>query len=279
MKPTRPNDAEHRIIFLHLPKTAGQSVHAYLERLFGKETVAPVRINSQLAALTVAEIHRYRVYSGHLDWTLLDCLPRPRFTFSIFRDPLDRVLSFYFYLRSEGKRLAHVEKIQPHQQGLRAALQMTPDEYFVSKTNGIRSFLDNNYDNFYTYYFAGRTFDARQRLVALPPEQRTEERIVAMALANISRLKGVYTLDGLDLLEADLKPLLPNTGVSGLQGTHVNKGDGTSSAQRLEQLRELGATSATFERLKHMTRLDSAIWSHVQKQVSARREAPVRGAA
>jgi hypothetical protein len=275
----RAVDAEHRVIFLHLPKTAGQSVHAYLERLFGSDAVAPARINSHLAAMTIADIHRYRVYSGHLDWTLLDCLPRPRFTFSIFRDPMDRVLSFYFFLRSEGRRLANIEKLEPHQQGLRAALNMTPDEYFVSKTNGIRAFLDNNYDNFYAHYFAGRTFDGRQRLMSLPPEQRTDERIIAMALANIARLKGVYTLDGLDLLEADLQLLSPHTGASGLQGTHVNKGDGTSSAQRMERLRELGATAATFERLNHMTRLDNVIWSHVHKQVSARRPAPVRGAA
>ena len=90
---------------------------------------------------------------------------------------------------------------------------------------GLRSFLDNHYDNFYTHFFAGRTYDARQRLVG---QKRADPafddgKIVDLALANLSVLNGVYTVDRLDLLENDLRALagVPPDGKS-LQMLRVN---------------------------------------------------------
>ena len=42
-----------RIIFLHLPKTAGQSVHAALVDGFGEAAICPARVNEQLDGLTI----------------------------------------------------------------------------------------------------------------------------------------------------------------------------------------------------------------------------------
>jgi hypothetical protein len=263
------NEQPPSVVFLHIPKTAGQSVHAFLERLFGKKQVAPVRVNSHLLGLTVPEIRKYRVYSGHLDWNLLDCLPEPRFTFSIFRDPMDRILSFYLYLRAEAARFTEEELRSPQRRGLHAARHMSPDEYFVSPRNGIRDFLDDHYDNFYAFYFAGRCYEARRRLLGLRASgaEMDDQRVVDMALANIALLDGVYCMDRLDALEADLTRV---AGVKAppmmLQEFRANKGDGTTREQRLAKLRELGATEATFDRLRNMTRLDDVIWQEVRRR-------------
>ena len=91
-----------------------------------------------------------------------------------------------------------------------------------------------------------------------------DERVVEMALANMATLSGVYSIDRLDALEADLKRLGgEGRRTATLQGIRVNEGDGKSLEERLEQLRALGATKATFDRLDAMTRLDRIIWSRV----------------
>ena len=87
-----------KVIFLHIPKTAGQSVHAALVNAFGNEAVCPARVNDQLRRMSITEINRYQVFSGHFDWSLLDCIKGPKYVFTILREPIDRILSFYLAL-------------------------------------------------------------------------------------------------------------------------------------------------------------------------------------
>ena len=91
------------IIFLHIPKTAGQSIHHELQRLYS-DKIAPVRINSDLDKYSNNELEKFNVFSGHLDWNRLKFLPNP-FTFTILRDPIERICSFYIYLEEKAKRI------------------------------------------------------------------------------------------------------------------------------------------------------------------------------
>src|ERR1044071_10007863 len=99
MQETRLVSEQTRVIFLHIPKTAGQSVHESLRRLFAPEEICPARENFQLLPISIQELRRYRLFSGHLDWCLLDVVPQPRFTFTVLRRPIERIISFYFFLR------------------------------------------------------------------------------------------------------------------------------------------------------------------------------------
>ena len=69
------------ILFLHLPKTAGQSVHQFLIDVRGKDNVCPARDNGQFDKLSPAELEQYTVYSGHFDWNLFDSFSNEKFTF------------------------------------------------------------------------------------------------------------------------------------------------------------------------------------------------------
>ena len=252
------------IIFLHIPKTAGQSIHVLLQHMFGAEQVSSARVNVHLARMTIPQIRRHRIYSGHFDWPLLDCLPEPRFTFTVLRDPMERILSYYFYLRSQASVLSRAELASPLNRGVQVAVEMSPDEYFLSGAPEMRTFLDNHFDNFYAHYFAGCTYDARQRLIDLcsvgcGPD---DSEVVSMSLENMGALSGVYSMAHLDRLQADLQQLATGAPVAmDLRQLHENVGDGSSTVQRLERLRKLGATSATFERLESMIRLDRVIWT------------------
>ena len=261
-RPGKLERPDKRVVFLHIPKTAGQSVHSFLERCFSRENIAPTRVNHQLVGMPITEIRRYSLFSGHLDWALLDCVESPKFVFSILREPRDRILSFYFFLRRQAVTLKVQDLELPQNQGLKAALQLSCDEYFCGGPPHIRTFLDNHYDNFYANYFASRVFDGRSRIIGRRQTEKSfdDDRVVKAALDNVRLLDGLYTISNLAALERDLTTQVGvvNHG-SSLSSTKVNVGS-VNEESRLEQLHRLGATKRTFNRLDQMIRLDEQIW-------------------
>jgi TolB-like protein len=271
--PATPIDASKKnlmapttsIIFLHIPKTAGQSVHHFLTYCVEKDKIAPARVNEQLIQMSIPEMRKYNLFSGHMDWSLLDCLMGPKFTFTVLREPVSRIVSFYLYLRREAQKLTPEQLQLPANAGKKAILTLSCDDYFSAGPAGMRAFLDNHYDNFYTYYFAGRRFDARQKLLGQQQSNRSfsNEKILCMALDNLALLDGVYPLHGLHLLERDIRALTgKHFGGPVLENLRVNTGDTDTVEARMESLEKLGATKITFDRIRKMTALDQIIWEN-----------------
>jgi Sulfotransferase family len=265
-----------RIIFLHIPKTAGQSVHHFLEFLVPPERVAPARVNSQLVRMSIEEMRQYQLFSGHLDWSLLDCLDGPKFAFSILREPVSRIISFYLYLLQEAKALSPAELRLPQNAGPRAILDLSCDQYFSEGPPDIRAFLDNHYNNFYAYYFAGRRFDGRQKLITqkMLDSAFTDEKIVDMACENIGCLDAIYSVDALHHLERDIRAATGLTAdAPALQDLHINARDLSNTEERMAELERLGATQITFRKLQEMTILDQEIWKKFGGHVETSRPA------
>ncbi len=249
-----------RVVFLHIPKTAGQSVHAGLIQLFGADGVSKVRVNEDLLLLSLEEIKSSRVFSGHFDWAMLDCVPYPKFVFTVLREPTERILSFYFFLREDAKRLTEEQINQPWNLGKKAALKWSCDEYFSPNRPEFRAFINNHYNNFYSYYFAGRTFRGYQDLTTPHAKQKfSDDAIVEQALKNMAALDGVYAVNDLSALEYDLSRIAGRKLKKSLSEIRVNVG-ASDPAKRLDALRDLGATDTTFDMIAQMTRLDRRIW-------------------
>jgi len=203
-------------------------------------------------------LNRYQVFAPHGDWSLLDAVSGPRHVFTVFREPMERILSFYFFLRRKAAAMSIEERSLPQHQGLRAVHELTPDQYFLQGDPHIRSFLDDNYDNFYTYYFAGRTLDARRRYSGLL--QRgvvTSQRLLGIAQDNIDQLDATYTVDRLGQVRSDIESLSGRK-LSRAYALNVNREQ--PKPQRLDALRALGASDAVFERLNSYCRLDNQVW-------------------
>jgi hypothetical protein len=252
--------APTKVIFLHIPKTAGQSVHAALTAAYGASAICPARVNEQLFGMTVAELNNYQVFSGHLDWSLLDCVRGPRFAFTVLREPRDRILSFYFFLRAEAAGLTPAQLAVPHRKGMRAMLQLSPDEYFCAGPPDVRGFLDSLYDNFYTYFFAGRFYLARAPLNGrVARRELTHAQIVDRALANLATLDGVYRVADLDIVFTRIREL-SGAAIAPDADYRVNVNANIEAGERVERLRALGATEATFARIDALCRLDNELW-------------------
>jgi hypothetical protein len=95
----------HRqVVFVHLPKTGGMSLHAAMVGLLGEARVLRVGDEAALAgflAMDRAALARYAFVSGH--FTLAQAaersLPGARFI-TVLRDPVDRLLSAFNYMAS-----------------------------------------------------------------------------------------------------------------------------------------------------------------------------------
>jgi len=250
-----------RVIFLHIPKTAGQTVHYFLEYLFGKDNISPTRVNEHLYKYSTQELQRYKVFSGHLDWCMLDFLSGKKFIFTVIRDPLDRILSFYFYLRKKAETLPSSELKKPQNKGLWAALNLPVDEYFSGGSPGLRTFLDNHYDNFYTYYFAGRRYDARQYIKPLIMKgELNNNKVIDMAIDNLKSVN-VYHINNLEKLYKDLIKISGKENDVEIQkflSIQINKNKSVPNKleDRLDLLSSIGASKRTFKKLVEFCELD-----------------------
>ncbi len=186
-------------VFLHIPKTAGQTVHNALSDMFGRDRTSPVRVHSQVADEARQFPTGYAFYSGHLDWTTLERLPNPRFVFTVLRDPRERIASFYFYLQAEARKLGPSALQRPENLGKRRILEVSADTYFFGGDPAWRRFVRDHYDNFYTAYFATRRFRGHEVLDTLP-----EAEVQARVTRNLALIDRIYSTEALADLERDI---------------------------------------------------------------------------
>lgn len=241
---TRKLSPEAPIVFLHIPKTAGQTVHAELTRIAGADAVSPVRVHTQAEAGTGQFPPGFSVYSGHIDWDALDTLPANRFTFTVLRDPRERIASFYFYLLKEAAAQPPEELEKPHRKGMRRITRESAADYFFGGDGPWQSFVHDHYDNFYTRYFATRTMRGWNRIKTRPDEALLAEAVVGLR-AHVDR---VYSTLDLGALERDIQAVYGQK--ISVTDRFVNHGDKPRSEPRWPRLMALLDDPADRARLE-----------------------------
>ena len=98
--------AGEAIIFLHVPKTAGTTLNRLIEweyDLFEMYSVDPVFFRwsaAHLRTLSKGRLNKIRVVKGHMLFGLHEILPQPAIYITVLRDPIERVLSAFYFIRS-----------------------------------------------------------------------------------------------------------------------------------------------------------------------------------
>jgi hypothetical protein len=189
----------HPIVFLHLPRTGGGAVHAALARVVGAPRVSPVRSADQAAPGAAQFPPGYALYSGPLDWNGIETLPRGRFTFTVLRDPQERIASLYFHFRALAEALAEDDLARPENLHLFRARHWTADDCFFGGDADWQVRIRDLCDNVYCSYFGTRRIGGTAAFRALP---RTET--LATARRGLADLDGVIHCSDLRPLEAAL---------------------------------------------------------------------------
>lgn len=135
------------IIFLHIPKTAGSTVQGLLRRYYRRNTLYVIdgvtRTEDSLIALSDEKKRGVRMIAGHIPYGLHQHLPQPATYFTLLREPVDLVLSYYHYLKGAVTHPYHK---------LVNAPDMTLNKFLHMR-------IDNNVANVQTRLLAGKVYN------------------------------------------------------------------------------------------------------------------------
>lgn len=244
---------DKKLAFLHIPKTAGQTVHASLVDIFGDSEVSKIRVNSQFNDQTLINGYSETVYSGHLDWSKLEDVLDELVVFTILRNPKDRILSFYHYLRLQAQKLSEQELQFDHNRGMKNILVMSPNEYFCPNDNNFKKFIDEHYDNFYTRYFAYKRYSGTSL--------DNSVEVLKVAMRNLNSIDGIYTIDTWGEVGNLIKKHFDKDVNIDVE-KRVNVGNGSTTEERIKQLSLIGPSELAIERIYEMTRLDDVLYEY-----------------
>lgn len=143
---------EQTAIFLHIPKTAGITLYTVIERQYPRSQIystaqpIPLDYSANIAILKKAkreQLTGIRMLMGHMAYGLHVYLPNPASYFTLLRDPVERVISFYRYVQHTPTHFLHHYALEPH---------MTLQKFVNSK-------LSLDVDNLQTRLLAGVWYD------------------------------------------------------------------------------------------------------------------------
>jgi len=89
------------ILFLHIPKAAGSTLHTVFNRQYKLANVFTIdeeRSIEDLKQLSIQQRSEIEVLKGHMYFGLHELLPQPSTYITILRDPVERVISHYYYI-------------------------------------------------------------------------------------------------------------------------------------------------------------------------------------
>lgn len=98
--------SQESVIFLHLPKTAGTTLNRLIEweyRISEMYSIDPVLYEwsaAHLRKLPPARLRKFRMLKGHMIFGLHEVLPQKATYITVLRDPVDRVISSFYFMRS-----------------------------------------------------------------------------------------------------------------------------------------------------------------------------------
>jgi hypothetical protein len=93
--------SQQTVIFLHIPKTAGSTLFSLARRQYKADAIFHVmsRDYSDFKELQEDRRNKFELVGGHMCFGVHEHIPGPSTYFTILRHPLERVLSYYYYLR------------------------------------------------------------------------------------------------------------------------------------------------------------------------------------
>ncbi len=110
---------QSKLIFNHLPKAGGSSLYQFFQDLFGEDRVfrfwsrTVTADTKTMESLTEEERAHFKVFQGHFKYGYHTLFQQECVYFGIMRDPIDRMISNYYYTRERGRedRKKHAQSI------------------------------------------------------------------------------------------------------------------------------------------------------------------------
>jgi hypothetical protein len=207
------------LCFFHIPKTAGAALIAWIRSMFDPADAAPYVTQGEYEKLPLDE-RRYQLYAGHISGRLLYCVPRKTQLVTINRDPVERAISEYYWIKNQYvQQLAANPNVARHKNYMAEAGRLFQDTDITAAlamdTPAMRHFFR---DRILHQFARLRGEDEQSQLAETSPVlQRLRKRQLerAVRLLRCFAVVGDYTdLEGAGLLIAAVRgwpapPILP----------------------------------------------------------------------
>ena len=131
------NSKDKALIFLHIPKAAGTTLHTIIQRQYSSDVIFDIDGSNvqksihEFCSLPQVERQKIRCLKGHMPFGLHRYLSAPVSYITMLRDPVDRIISHYYYVLRSPSHYLHNQVV---------ANKMSLDDYVSS---GISSELNN----------------------------------------------------------------------------------------------------------------------------------------
>ncbi len=132
------NSEAAKLVFMHLPKTGGTSLHSILGSQFETWETCPERFNN-LTRWDQADLNAFNYYSGHFDWENIECLQGPKKVITMLRTPADRIISLYYYWRAHSHKAIAKDGLN----GPKMAKSLDLIDFLKCRDAGIPSAINN----------------------------------------------------------------------------------------------------------------------------------------
>ena len=126
--------SDETLIFLHLPKAGGMTLHFILEQRYPRSEIytfdgrKPHQAVEHFQAFPETERAHYRLLKGHVLFGLHRLVPNPCTYITLLRDPVERVISQYYYAKNRPGHYLHERLNQPNMTLYEyAAQRVTPE--------------------------------------------------------------------------------------------------------------------------------------------------------
>lgn len=119
--------SETTVIFPHIPKTAGTTLLNILDRHYPAPHIYSLGLDAHAAVnafktLPAAERRQIRLLRGHMPFGLHADLPQPSTYITVLRDPIERVVSEYYFILRTPQHYLH-DMVAKNNMSLKALLE------------------------------------------------------------------------------------------------------------------------------------------------------------
>ncbi|HET6446192.1 MAG TPA: sulfotransferase family 2 domain-containing protein [candidate division Zixibacteria bacterium] len=99
-------DNNQTLLFIHVPKTAGQTIDLVLHRQFPADAIYRVEKDIQGSYLAFQQMDpvqraKYQAVKGHIPYGVHNYVDGPYAYFTFLRHPIERTISHYYFLKSK----------------------------------------------------------------------------------------------------------------------------------------------------------------------------------
>lgn len=235
-----PSTQAKGVLFDHIPKCGGKTLNKYLEshypsrKIYATGGANNAELLEKFANLTEEERNSYSLVRGHFVNGFID-LVRPEFVkVVVFRDPIERIMSHYYYAKSAPRHYLH-SKIHDEELSL--------EDYATSN-------LSVELRNWYTTYFSGFSADEAEE----NPEESIEKAVDFV-------LKSYDVIGFLDNFELFIKKLREHANLKYEydDNDRVNVTQGRPKAKEVPQ--------AVVEKIRQVNHLDIVVYQKIKDSV------------